>query len=124
MIMIDEEEVAHVADARESKQQVEEVETEDMIASLTAMFSNVGWNILRVRGKMIGKEIFLLIDSGSTHCFMDEKVTQSLGCRVEYTTLMMVSVVDRSKLISRTNCPDFSWRYKGTNLLIQLEWSN
>lgn len=42
MIMIDEEEVAYAADARESKQQVEEVETKDMIASLTAVFSNVG----------------------------------------------------------------------------------
>ena len=31
-----------------------------------------------MRGRLAGRELLILIDSGSTHCFMDDKLAQDL----------------------------------------------
>lgn len=111
--MSEEEERAYVEDTGEIEEQLEEVETEDMTVSLNAMSGNLDGNTLRFKGKVNGKDVFILIGSGSTHCFVDEQVIHTLGYKLEYTIPMMVSVADGSKLISRTHCPDFCWEIQG-----------
>ncbi|KAG8385566.1 hypothetical protein BUALT_Bualt03G0058500 [Buddleja alternifolia] len=64
-------------------------------------------------GVAYGQKIQILIDSGSTHCFLDENTVQRLGCVTEYTTPMMVSVADGGKMISRKVCPKFVWGIQG-----------
>ncbi|KAL0392814.1 UNVERIFIED_CONTAM: hypothetical protein Sradi_2504200 [Sesamum radiatum] len=64
---------------------------------------------LRVNGKVNGKDIHILIDSGSIHCFVDEKMAQVLGCKLEPTTPMMVRIEDGGRVLSKFFCSNFCW---------------
>ncbi|KAL2252669.1 UNVERIFIED_CONTAM: hypothetical protein Sindi_0061600 [Sesamum indicum] len=100
----------------EQGKQINEAETEkeeDISVSLHAMKGNFNCRTLRVEGRVGDKEILFLIDSGSTHCFLDEKVADLLGCILEKTHLMMVRVADGSKLTSQLTCPKFNWKIQG-----------
>ncbi|KAL0446471.1 UNVERIFIED_CONTAM: hypothetical protein Slati_1775000 [Sesamum latifolium] len=67
----------------EEEDQAEEVqEEEDAIVLVHAMGGNTNSQTLRMNGNVNGKDIHILIDSESTHCFIDEKVIQVLGCEV------------------------------------------
>ncbi|KAL0361912.1 UNVERIFIED_CONTAM: hypothetical protein Sradi_3875700 [Sesamum radiatum] len=77
------------------------------------MKENVSSGTLRVKGVVNGKEIHILVDSGSTHSFIDEKVVKALGIKTEPTTSMLVSVADGYRMMSTTICPKFSWEVQG-----------
>ncbi|KAL0361456.1 UNVERIFIED_CONTAM: Transposon Ty3-I Gag-Pol polyprotein [Sesamum radiatum] len=89
------------------------LEMEDMTVSLNALSGNTDFNTLRVKGTAYRRGIYILIDSGSTHCFLDEDIAVKLGCQLAETSLLTVSVVDGSKLVSSMYCPDFSWDMQG-----------
>ncbi|KAK4399250.1 hypothetical protein Sango_1400500 [Sesamum angolense] len=79
----------------EGEEQIEDSpEDEDATVSFHAMGGNNSNKTLRINGKVNGKDIHILIDSGSTHCFIDEKVVQVLGCTLEQTTPMAVRIAD------------------------------
>ncbi|KAL0283987.1 UNVERIFIED_CONTAM: hypothetical protein Sangu_2853300 [Sesamum angustifolium] len=59
------------------------------------------------------RRFLIFVDSGRTHNFLDEKVVKTLGIKTELTTLMIVSVADGYRMISRVICPDFSWEIQG-----------
>ncbi|KAK4394519.1 hypothetical protein Sango_1606200 [Sesamum angolense] len=90
-----------------------EAEIEDVTVSINAVHGNVSAGTLRVKGMVNGKEIHILIDSSSTHSFIDEKVVKALGIKVEPTTPMMVSVADGYRMISKVICPELSWEIQG-----------
>ncbi|KAG8363516.1 hypothetical protein BUALT_Bualt19G0030600 [Buddleja alternifolia] len=71
-------------------------------------------NTLRIQGLFKHSAVQILIDIGNTHCFLDEDVAIKLGCSVEYTNRMLISVADGNKIVSRTICPDFSWDIRGS----------
>ncbi|KAL2226832.1 UNVERIFIED_CONTAM: Retrovirus-related Pol polyprotein from transposon [Sesamum indicum] len=86
---------------------------EGVSVSLHAMKGDFHYRTLRLEGIVEDKEILILIDSGSTHCFLDEKVASLLGCKLEKTHPMMVRVVFGSKLTSQLACHRFSWEIQG-----------
>ncbi|KAL0420984.1 UNVERIFIED_CONTAM: Retrovirus-related Pol polyprotein from transposon.6 [Sesamum latifolium] len=91
MMLFEEEAKAY----EEAEDQIEEPpDSEDAIVSFHAMRGNVSSKTLRINGQVNGKDMHVLIDSGSTHCFIDEKVVQVLGCRLEPTTPMTVRIAD------------------------------
>ncbi|KAL0413968.1 UNVERIFIED_CONTAM: hypothetical protein Sradi_1598500 [Sesamum radiatum] len=53
-------------------------EEEDATVSFHTMGGSISNSTLRVNGRVNGKDIHILIDSGSTDCFIDEKVVQVL----------------------------------------------
>ncbi|KAL2248535.1 UNVERIFIED_CONTAM: Transposon Ty3-G Gag-Pol polyprotein [Sesamum indicum] len=105
-------------DNEEDEQGKQTIETElekeeDVSVSLHAMKKNFHYRTLRLEGTVEDKEILILIYSGSTHCFLDEKVANLLGCNLEKTHPMMVRVTDGSKLTSQLTCHKFSWEIQG-----------
>ncbi|KAL0361532.1 UNVERIFIED_CONTAM: hypothetical protein Sradi_3837700 [Sesamum radiatum] len=74
-----------------------------------AMKGNISTGTLRVKGVINGKEIHILMDSESTHSFIDEKVVKALGIKTEPTTPMLVSVADGYGMMSTTICHKLSW---------------
>ncbi|XP_020550197.1 uncharacterized protein LOC110012122 [Sesamum indicum] len=91
----------------------EERAEEDMAVSLHAMKEHTNSKTLRFNGLVGDREILILIDSGSTHCFIDEKVVGTLGCEVEGITPMTVEVADGRRLTSKVICPKFCWEVQG-----------
>ncbi|KAK4421834.1 hypothetical protein Salat_2134000 [Sesamum alatum] len=57
------------------KPQTDESEV-DMTISLNALSGNTDFNTFRVKGKAYGQELQVLIDGGSTYCFLDEETTE------------------------------------------------
>ncbi|KAL0389285.1 UNVERIFIED_CONTAM: hypothetical protein Scaly_0285600 [Sesamum calycinum] len=82
----EEESKAYAEDVDYIEEQVEKVEDEDKAISIKAMAGNT----LTMKGNVNGKDVNILVATGSTHSFVDESVMQSLGCKVEYTTPMML----------------------------------
>lgn len=54
-----------------------------------------------------------MIDSGSTHSFLDSKTAQILRCTLEPTAKLLVTVADGSKVISDAKCPMLKWTMQG-----------
>ncbi|KAL0458178.1 UNVERIFIED_CONTAM: hypothetical protein Slati_0445000 [Sesamum latifolium] len=69
---------------------LEEEETEDVAVSLHAVKGSINCKTLRVNGLVGDKEVLILINSGSTYCFIDEKIARASRYKLENTTPMIV----------------------------------
>ncbi|KAL0309707.1 UNVERIFIED_CONTAM: Transposon Ty3-G Gag-Pol polyprotein [Sesamum radiatum] len=107
--ILTEDEAALARDSEDEQGNVDE--DEDMAISLNAISGSTDYNTFRVKGHAYDKEVQILIDGGSTHCFIDEKAAFELGCKLEPATpmialsqrseLQMVSAQSMSKLIKQ-----------------------
>ncbi|KAL2237277.1 UNVERIFIED_CONTAM: Retrovirus-related Pol polyprotein from transposon 17.6 [Sesamum indicum] len=113
-VLMDEEEVkAYEEDTGQLERQVEEVEEDDASVSLHVISGKLSHGTMRVKGNVNGREIQILIDSGSTHSFIDEKVMKALDLKTEETIPMKVRVAGGFKLVSKTLCPQLQLEMQG-----------
>ncbi|GJW21473.1 retrotransposable element Tf2 [Tanacetum coccineum] len=68
---------------------------------------------MRVIGHFGRQRIHILIDSGSTHNFLDVYMAKKLGCKITEIDPLQVSVADGNKITSRSMCKNFSWMING-----------
>ncbi|XP_058188043.1 uncharacterized protein LOC131304721 [Rhododendron vialii] len=85
----------------------------DMQISMHALSGNTSFRTMRVAGKVKGRAITILIDSGSTHNFVEPGIAKSSGQLVEATSELPVTVADGTKLCSKGLCPTFTWEMQG-----------
>lgn len=50
-----------------------------MAVSIQAMNDTEGFKTIRLRGHMNGKEVFMLVDSGSSHSFVDDRLAAHIS---------------------------------------------
>ena len=81
----------------------EMIETEPCI-SLQALNEIQGFQTMRVTGYVGKKAIQILIDSGSTHNFVDQSLAHRLGCKLDPIHSQPIVVADGSKLKYRYIC--------------------
>ena len=84
----------------------EMVETEPCI-SIQAVNGAPGYQTMRVTGHYGRRPIQLLIDSGSTHNFLDIELAKKLGCKMEPICMQPVTVADGSELHCQYVCKNF-----------------
>jgi len=61
-----------------------------------------------------GKKILhILIDSGSTHNFLDETVARKLDCKLEPIVVQPVAIADGNTLQCTSICRNFTWTLHG-----------
>ena len=65
--------------------------------------------IIKVKGMAGKRSLMVLIDSGSTHSFLDEATAKALKCKVTATFPLSVTVANGSKMYSKYKCIDFKW---------------
>ena len=58
--------------------------------------------------------LYILIDSGSTHNFMDPKMSEKLGCTVKEPKMTRVAVADGGKLTVKGRVEHFKLRFQNT----------
>jgi hypothetical protein len=58
-------------------------------------------------------ELHILVDSGSTHNFLDINVAKILGCNIRQTCPSTVTVAGGKQLLSVSECKGFTWKLKG-----------
>ncbi|GKU86977.1 hypothetical protein SLEP1_g1440 [Rubroshorea leprosula] len=75
--------------------------------------SSGAYRTMRVTGYVNKKPIHILIDSGSTHNFLDVNVAKRVGCKLQAVEALKVDVVDGSSLECVHMCQDFTWWLQG-----------
>ncbi|XP_056698524.1 uncharacterized protein [Spinacia oleracea] len=77
--------------------------------SMSALSGSQGFSTMRVRGMVKGKPVQILIDSGSTHNFVDLNIAQKLGCILETIPPQAITVADGNHLACQHICKNFTW---------------
>lgn len=71
---------------------------------INALSGSLKSKTIRIPGQIKRKKVSILIDSGSTHNFIDEKLVWELRCKVEVTLAVTVTVANGDKLCSSATC--------------------
>ena len=66
--------------------------------SMNVVCGNIGFQTMRINNHVGKKTIHILIDSESTHNFLDEKLARKLGCKLEPVPAQSVTIAVRKKL--------------------------
>ena len=90
-----------------------ELEEDNGEISLHAMKGWTNNKIIKVEGKMGGSKLMVLIDSGSTHSFLDEGTGRRMKCPLVSTQPLTVTVTNGSKVMSNLACVGFCWEMQG-----------
>lgn len=88
-----------------------EVEEDDTvpILSMNAVSGSDSDNMLKLKGHLKWKLVIILIDSGSTHSFIDLKLVKDLKLLVISVPLVTVTIVDVKKLMVDQKLPQTNW---------------
>ncbi|KAL2931387.1 Retrotransposon-derived protein PEG10 [Bienertia sinuspersici] len=78
--------------------------------SVNALSGNQAFQTMRVNGLYNQTPLHILIDSGSTHNFLDLGVAKKLSLTLEPISPQAVTVADGNHLACQYVCKNFSWR--------------
>ncbi|XP_026378323.1 uncharacterized protein LOC113272740 [Papaver somniferum] len=81
--------------------------------SLHALTGNVAPDTIRIVGHLNKHYVSVLIDTGSTHSFIDAVLTSKLGLHVSPTGRMLVTVANGDRIISQGICHNLHWDMQG-----------
>lgn len=81
--------------------------------SLNAINGTCSYQTMRVKGHVGTRMLFLLIDSGSTHNLMDNKVAKQLGYTLEPIDELRVTAANGNELTCTEMCRTFQWKMRG-----------
>lgn len=115
-------------DAGESglHEEVESSEDEEQLVEITpqvsinAVSGFSDYTTMRVKGTFGKRTLFILLDSGSTHNFMDPEIATKLGCEVQASKLSKVTVADGRKLGIQGRVDNFEWNLKNTTFSLSV----
>lgn len=71
------------------------------------------YRTMRVRGSFKGKVIHILIDTGSTHNFLDYETAYRLGCPLKVIPVVPVAIANSKKIDCSHISDGFSWKMQG-----------
>lgn len=78
--------------------------TVEAIVSVHATSNNPNLKCMKFKGQIEGKSVYALMDSGSTHSFIDPAVLQGLNCTIVITQPMVVTVANGAKMVTDAMC--------------------
>nr|KYP59360.1 Transposon Ty3-I Gag-Pol polyprotein [Cajanus cajan] len=88
---------------------VKEIDFGDPYISVNALTGVQGFRTMRVTGSYKKKPLHILIDSGSTHNFLDVDIAKKLGCRIQVMKPLQIIVADGNKMKIEAIVKEFSW---------------
>lgn len=80
--------------------------------SVNAVTGVLGYRTMRVKALAGNRTIFVFIDSGSTHNFIDPKVAENLGCELLPASTARVAVADGRKLGVSGKINNLQWNFQ------------
>ena len=94
-------------------------EDENPLISIHAIngSSSRGFRTMRVTGRVGKKAVHILIDSGSTHNFLDLHLAKRLGLHLTQVNPVMVDVADGNGLECNSMCKGLKWILRGTTFI-------
>ncbi|XP_031502673.1 uncharacterized protein LOC116265858 [Nymphaea colorata] len=88
--------------------------------SLHALSGHEVPQLMRVEGRLHGRKVSVLVDTGSTHNFICEKSARALGCEIDQQAAFDVVVGDGSTLKCKGRCTDEKLEIQGHGFSVQL----
>lgn len=107
-----EEELEEGCESEEEEKSIEETCRPQVSVSAVTGISD--FSTMKVRGTHAKKIMFVLLDSGSTHNFLDVQMAEKLGVHTRTAGLTKVTVADGSKLSVKGMVDQFQWGFQGT----------
>ncbi|CAA7034449.1 unnamed protein product [Microthlaspi erraticum] len=83
--------------------------------SLNALTGVTDYHTMRVKGVHNKRSLFMLVDSGSTHNFLDVSMARKLGCKLLPSGNSRVLVADGNRLKVDARVAQFQWDFQGTS---------
>ena len=93
------------------------LEDEVTTISLHALLCTEGCQTMRILGKIQRQPLIMLVDSRSTHNFIDAIVTKKLRCHTTSISGVNVNVANGDTLIAHEVCELVSWESQGLTQL-------
>ncbi|KAD3068970.1 hypothetical protein E3N88_36850 [Mikania micrantha] len=81
--------------------------------SLHAITGIPSYSTMKIVGAIGTKPLQILIDSGSTHNFLNDKIADKLNCVIQSVKNMPVTIADGNQLSCVQLCKDFQWLMQG-----------
>ncbi|GJS94074.1 reverse transcriptase [Tanacetum coccineum] len=86
---------------------------EQPLISLNALTRLNAYRTMRVKGCVGKNALHVLVDSGSTHHFLNLQIAKKLGCRLRKICPLDVSVANGNVMSSTYECKGFTWVFQG-----------
>ncbi|XP_076952176.1 uncharacterized protein LOC143625820 [Bidens hawaiensis] len=97
----------------ETEEEVVSYETLDPQISLNAIMGVSSYSTMRVTGSVGTKTLHILIDSGSTHNFIDEKLALKMQCPTKSMSTLNITIADGNKMSCTKMCEKLQWMMQG-----------
>ncbi len=103
--------------------------SEEVGLSFNALNGENQQQTIKIQGAVGKKVLKILVDTGSTHSFLDFRVAKEVKARIEAAAPLLVTVANGHKILSKLKCPGFTWNmndqpYKADLRIIRLEGSS
>ncbi|XP_052201138.1 uncharacterized protein LOC127807380 [Diospyros lotus] len=95
----------------------EDYEDEGGQISFHALKGGSTGRIIQVKGQVGKKRLAVLIDSGSTHSFLNKAIAVDLNCKMTETVPLSVTVANGNKMYSHHKCYNFNWVMQGVEFM-------
>ncbi|XP_026410826.1 uncharacterized protein LOC113306056 [Papaver somniferum] len=86
---------------------------EEVEISLHALAGNTSHSTIIIEGANKKQSLTILIDSGSTHSFLDPGAAARCGVTIQPATPLLVAVANENKMVSDAKCSSFTWQMQG-----------
>lgn len=92
-------------------------EVTTLYLSLIALEDNIGFQALKVNRKVDKQPLFFMVNSGSTHSFLDTHMANLLQCDLKFIKPFIVDTFNGDIMICSctTICKDFKWRMQAVD---------
>lgn len=88
--------------------------------SLQALSGSMHYSTMKLRGSIKNKPVMILVDSGSTHSFIDSHFSERIGLQLSDSKPFEVMVTNGERLTSKGLCADVSIDCQGTKIITNL----
>jgi hypothetical protein len=99
---------------------LKEVVEEEPEISLNAITGTPSPKTMRIVGWVKGQQVIVLIDSGSTHNFLDENFAAVLGVKPKGQEAIKVKIANGQEVHSPSKCRELALKMQGTEFLVEL----
>ncbi len=89
----------------EETENVEELCNPEMGVSVLALNGERPQNTIKISGESKEKNLTILVDTGSTHSFIDYQTARGIKANMVSATPLMVTVANGQKVLSKLQCP-------------------
>ena len=83
------------------------------VISLHAMLGTNGYQTMRLHGKIKNQLVNFLVDTGSTHNFLDHSVVKRTECHSQDVGSLIITVANGEQLKAQEICPNLHWEVQG-----------